>query len=139
MLKLLVSINLVIVYLSRSTLEKQIRVLNMGYPTKLSLTRHAAVPWQSLPPLRWHLYISLELLLDLQDRDTYSCGTLRADRGNFSKDFKLKSLEKGEADVLKYKNIHWKDRRDVYALSSIHGSSCRIITREKSKKSKNLI
>ena len=82
-----------------------------------------------------HLYIdnfytSLKLVEDLVERNTFTCGTIRKDRANFPCEFKkLKLLKRGEMVHIKTKSndriraVHWFDKRDVFALSSIHGSN----------------
>lgn len=87
----------------------------------------------------YHLYIdnfytSLKLIQELEKRKTYTCGTVRVNRGEFPKAFKVANLDVGSSTYLKMNNIfavHWKDKRDVYVLSSIHGNQEEIIQRKK--------
>lgn len=79
-----------------------------------------------------NFYTSLKLLKDMILRNTYCCGTIRSNRGEFPNKFKTDKLEKGSTVYLKNGNIlavHWKDKRDVYALSSFHGNSEKIVER----------
>ena len=70
-------------------------------------------------------YTSPGLFLDLEDRVTYVCGTVRSNwRGlpNGSR-----NLEREGTVFKKCKStmtfVHWKDKRDVVCLSTFHGNS----------------
>ena len=57
-------------------------------------------------------------------RGTYACGTIRKDCGMFPPEFHS-NLECGQAKYLCLDNllaVRWKDKQDVYCLSSIHGT-----------------
>ena len=70
-------------------------------------------------------YTSPRLFLDLEDRGTYACGTVRANRKGLPNE--SHSLERGGAVFKKCKCtltfVHWKDKRDVLCLSTFHGNS----------------
>ena len=68
----------------------------------------------------------MKLIKDLYSRGTLSCGTVRMDRGAFPVSFKTKKMKKCEAVFLKSEHaltVHWKYKRDVFALSSISDTS----------------
>ena len=75
-----------------------------------------------------HLYIDnwytgFNLAIELRKQKTAMCGTIRRDRGKFPKTFKRKKLEKGETlHIVKQSTlaIRYKDKKDVYFLSTIH-------------------
>lgn len=85
----------------------------------------------------YHLYLdnfytSLRLISDLAGRGTFACGTIRRDRGEFPGKFQTEAIDRGSSTYLKNGNIvavHWKDKRDVYAISSIHGNGSQHILR----------
>ena len=55
----------------------------------------------------------------------YSCGIIRTDKGQFPEDFKRTKLEIGSSLFLQAENmfaVHWKDKRDVFLFSLIHGN-----------------
>ena len=64
-----------------------------------------------------HLYVddfyaSPKLLLDLEAKSTFCCGTVRMNRGQFSQQFKTAKLQRGESILLKNGNmvaVHWFD------------------------------
>ena len=72
-----------------------------------------------------HLYLDhFYLTVKLEQRSICACGTMKSDRGRFPEDFKG-NLQQGESRFLrvgKLMAVHWKDKRDVYALSTIHGT-----------------
>ena len=79
-----------------------------------------------------NFYTSLKLLKDLLARATYSCGTIRSDRGAFPVSFRNAKLERGETEYIRNGDIvavHWKDKRDIFAASSFHGTSKRLLKR----------
>ena len=71
-----------------------------------------------------NFYTSYKLVNDLKNKSTFSCGTVWVDWGVFPIVFKKSKLEKNKSKFLEAGNIvavHWKDKRDVYAMSAIHG------------------
>ena len=67
-----------------------------------------------------------------ENRWTYACGTIRSDRGRFLDSFKEK-LERGESRFLRIGKLvaaHWRDKRDVYACSTIQGTGVEILERK---------
>ena len=87
----------------------------------------------------YHLYVDncwtyLKLIQDLSERKTYAFGTIRPNRGEFPKSYKDAALDVGESTFIQMKNIvavHWKDKRDVFVMSSINGNQTEIIERYK--------
>ena len=74
----------------------------------------------------------MKLLQDLAIHKTFACGTVRVDRGDFPQDFKDAHLEKGASKFIKNGSVlavHWKDKRDVFAMSSIHGNGTQLVKR----------
>ena len=72
-----------------------------------------------------NFYTRLRLIKDLLIRNTFSCGTIRINRGEFPEHFKTAVLKPGKAIYIKSRDIvavHWKDKRDVFAVSSFHGN-----------------
>ena len=79
-----------------------------------------------------NFYTSPKLLLDLETKSTFCCGTVRMDRGQFSQQFKTAKLQPGESILLKNGNmvaVHWFDKRDVFAMSTLHGTGNVEVTR----------
>ena len=79
-----------------------------------------------------NFYISPNLLLDLEAKSTFCCGTVRMDCSQFSQQFKTAKLQHGETILLKKGNmvaVHWFDKCDVFAMSTIHGSGNVEVTR----------
>ncbi len=79
-----------------------------------------------------NIYTSLKLVKDLLFRNTFSCGTVRVDRGEFPESFKTKKLDKGKSEYINNGTImavHWKDKRDVFMMSSFHGNAENVIER----------
>ena len=74
-----------------------------------------------------NVYTSLGLLKDLLIRKTFACGTVRVNRGEFPSSFKTAKLKPGTSLYIKNENnilaVHWKDKRDVFVMSSFHGNS----------------
>ena len=74
-----------------------------------------------------NFYTSYDLVLKLLLKKTWSCGTIRVNRGLFSPDFIYEKLDIGSSAFLKTDDgiivAHWKDKRAVYVISSIHGNS----------------
>ena len=74
-----------------------------------------------------NFYSSPKLLKDLAAKDTFDCGSICIDRGLFSDDFKYSKLAVGDSIFIHEDNIvsiHWKDKRDVFLVSSIHNNEC---------------
>lgn len=72
-----------------------------------------------------NFYTSPKLVKDLLRDNTYLTGTVRSNRRGFPKDFATSKLDSGASEFLHSDGItavHWKDKRDVYCLSSLHGS-----------------
>lgn len=72
-----------------------------------------------------NFYTSLNLAKSLLDKDTYVCGTISTNRGEFPKSYVDEKLIRGKSIYLKMGNVlavHWKDKRDVFVLSSFHGN-----------------
>ncbi|CAB3997230.1 Hypothetical predicted protein [Paramuricea clavata] len=68
-----------------------------------------------------------------QQRLTYACGTLRSNRKNLPSQLK-EQLGTGEAKFWRCDNLvvtHWKDKRDVFAMSSMHGNDCEVIANKR--------
>ena len=63
---------------------------------------------------------------DFVGNATYTCGTIRSDRGKFPSSFVAKeNFERGESEFRCNNNtlvVRWKDKRDVYMISTIHGN-----------------
>ena len=58
---------------------------------------------------------------------------LRVDRGDFSGSFRAKLKTPGESSYLKDNNvfaIHWRDKGDVFVMSSIDGSFSEVVERK---------
>ena len=71
-----------------------------------------------------NFYTSPKLLLDLLDKDTFACGTVRQNRKGLPSN--IDKLERGEAVFKKHLSltyVHWKDKRDVFCLSTFHGNT----------------
>jgi hypothetical protein len=85
----------------------------------------------------FHLYVdnfytSFRLVADLAIHQTFACGTIRADRGKFPNEFRKGSIAKESSKFIRNGNIvavHWKDKRDVFVVSSIHGNGSQHIER----------
>jgi len=79
-----------------------------------------------------NFYTGYELVRDLAEKKTYSCGTIRSNRGKFSDEFIHAKLEKGKSIYLKWNNVlavHWSDKKEVYLLSSFHKNGQQTIKR----------
>ena len=76
---------------------------------------------------------------DLADQKTYSCGTIRSNRGMFPDDFIRAKLPKGDSLFLKWGDllaVHWSDKKDVFVLSSFHGNGVQNVQRHSEEVSK---
>ena len=74
-----------------------------------------------------NFHSSPKLLKDLAAKDTFASGTMRIDHGLFSDDFKYSKVAVGDSIFIHEDNIvsvHWKDKRDVFLISSIHNNEC---------------
>jgi len=73
-----------------------------------------------------NFYTSYQLFADLLQRSTGACGTVRCNRLGFPKELQGKmKMKRGEAKFLQcdcITAVRWFDKRDVFALSSLHGS-----------------
>ena len=72
-----------------------------------------------------NFYTSPKLFSDLAEMQTYACGTIRKNRGQFPESFKDKKLARGESVYISDDNllaVHWFDKRDVFVLSSIQNT-----------------
>ena len=72
-----------------------------------------------------NFYTSLNLAKSLLDKGTYVCGTISTKMGEFPKIFVDEKLIRGKSIYLKIGNVlavHWKNKRDVFVLSSFHGN-----------------
>lgn len=68
-------------------------------------------------------FTSPELYLKLSEKKTNVVGTVRPDKKHFPKELKSVNLKKGDTKIKSCKSLlalKWKDRRDVYMLSSKH-------------------
>ena len=86
-----------------------------------------------------NFYTSFTLVKDLLLRNTLAYGTIRVGRGKFPANFKTEKLEKGMTKYIENENIvavHWKDKRDVFVMSSFHGNEERKISRYQDEISK---
>ena len=74
-----------------------------------------------------NFYTSYDLVHKLLLKKSWSCSTIRVNRGLFSPDFIYKKLDIGSSDFLKTDDgilaVHWKDKRDMYVIFSINGNS----------------
>ena len=80
-----------------------------------------------------NFYTSYKLVNDLKNKSTFSCGTIRVDRGLFLIELKKSKLEKNKSKFLNTRNIvavQWKDKHDVYTVSAIHGSEIELVERQ---------
>ena len=85
-----------------------------------------------------NFYTSPKLLLDLEAKSTFCCGTVRIDHGQFSQQFKTAKLQHGESILLKNGNmatVHWFDKPDVFAMSAIHETGNVEVTRRRDEQS----
>ena len=83
-----------------------------------------------------NFYTSLRLVKDLLSRNIPACGTIRVNRGEFPENFKNEKLEPGKSLYIKNGDImavHWKDKRDVFVISSFHGNTETNIERHRGK------
>ena len=72
-----------------------------------------------------NFFASIALLPDLSAKNTFCCGTIRQDRGRFPENLKKAKLQRGESVFISVNDllaVHWKDKRDVFLVSTIHGN-----------------
>ena len=94
-----------------------------------------------------NFYTSPELLLDLLKKGVYCTGTIRSNRKSFPKNLILcnKSAQIGSyrfatCSCHQLTALWWKDRRDVYAISTLHKKSVvTVLKRPKGSKEKQNI
>ena len=90
-----------------------------------------------------HLYVDNfytppKLLLDLEAKSTFYCGTVKMVRGQFSQQFKTAKVQRGESGLLKNGHmvmVHWFHKRDVFAMFTIHGIGNVEVTRRGAEQS----
>ena len=83
-----------------------------------------------------NFFTSVQLVYDLLQKATYVCGTLRSNRVNLPTQLTEK-VGAGEAKFWNCDNLvvtHWKDKRDVFAMSSMHGNDSVEITNKRGDK-----
>jgi len=88
------------------------------------------------------IYTSARLLVDLLSKGTYCAGTIKTNRTMFPKELiqettmKLGSFHFASADKPKeLLTMCWRDRRDVYVMSTTHNKSAStILKKPKGKK-----
>ena len=72
-------------------------------------------------------------MVDLAAKGTlYCCRTIPSVRGQFPWEFTKATLERRESLFLSKDNlmaVHWKDKRDVYVVSTIHGNEIKDVQR----------
>lgn len=79
-----------------------------------------------------NFYTSYKLLNDLDQKQTYACGTLRKGRAQLPDEFENAKMQPGQSIYRKRNNIvavHWKDKRDVLCLSAFHTLGEQVIER----------
>ena len=85
-----------------------------------------------------NFYTSPDLFVALAAMDTYACGTIRKNRGQFPTNFKEGKLKRGESSYIQTDDllaVHWFDKRDVFMLSTIHGTGSVEVQRRGDKES----
>jgi len=81
-----------------------------------------------------NFYSTLKLFQDLENRKVFACGTIRSYRGQFPHTFRYAALQTGESKFMRIGNlvgVHWKDKRDVFVLSTIHGTAVEMVQRRR--------
>ena len=87
-----------------------------------------------------NFFTTIPLIEYLATNGTFCCGTIRSDRGKFPQAFLKAVLEKGQSVFVRKNNllaVHWKDKRDVYVVSSIHGNEIEEVQRRGEKELTN--
>ena len=76
-------------------------------------------------------YTFAKLFPNLEKQNTFACGTIRSNRGQLPDEFKKAKLSRGESIYINSPlnngsllAVHWYDKRDVFVLSTIHGTGC---------------
>ena len=83
-----------------------------------------------------NFYGSPKFLKDLASKDTFAWETIHIDCGPFSDDFKYSKFANGDSIFIHEDNIvsvHWKDKRDVFLISSIHNNECADVPKRKNE------
>lgn len=91
---------------------------------------------------KWHIayfdnyFSSVQLALDLLKEQILCCGTIRKDRKDLLLElgFEVPPLQRGEAKFWqcgKMTLVHWKDKRNVYGLSTFHSNTITTIPARK--------
>jgi hypothetical protein len=83
----------------------------------------------------YHLYIdnyycSPPVCHDLTARSTMVCGTVRANRVGMPRDLTTGTLKKGDVDYRRQGSLvacRWKDKKDVYTLSTMHKPNLQLV------------
>ena len=93
-----------------------------------------------------NFYTSAPLLKELLENGTWACGTIRQNRKDFPPALRVSEgshLKPGEfqfATSGQITLVHWYDRRDVYVMSTMHGTTAELIEkRPKGSKEKRPI
>ena len=72
-----------------------------------------------------NFFTTIELVNDLAGNSTYSCGMIRVSRSKLPEKFTNSKFEIPESVFISTGNhlaVHWKDKRDVFVTSTIHGN-----------------
>ena len=76
-------------------------------------------------------YTFAKLFPNLEKQNTFACGTIRSNRGQLPDEFKNAKLSRDESIYINSPlnngsllAVHWYDKRDVFVLSTIHGTGC---------------
>jgi hypothetical protein len=82
----------------------------------------------------YYYFTSPVLYEDLFQRKINSCGTVRHDRRQIPQDTRPKTLKLKRGDTVTRVRgnpsvVRWKDRRDVYVLTSTHPLQLRVTSR----------
>ena len=83
-----------------------------------------------------NFYTSPKLLLELEKHKTYPSGTVRSNRGQFQNEF-MDNNEVKESVCIRSGNpfwVHWKDKHDVYVMSTIPDNGVTEIQRKRGDK-----
>ena len=83
-----------------------------------------------------NLYTSTKLLLESEKHNSFTCGSVSNNRGQFPTKFK-DNIEVSESVFIRSPNllmVHWKDKRDVYVMSTIHNNGVTEIQRKRGDK-----
>ena len=80
-----------------------------------------------------NFYTNLSLFGALLDRQTYACGTITVNHGEFPQWLKTEKLNAGDETYIWNDDIflavHWKGKRNVFVLSSFRGNFAKVIER----------